>query len=54
LVLGALLYPPEKKKVPWYEKKRTIGELTLLICLCIAGIIVGTVLGTRHYHPPSM
>jgi hypothetical protein len=52
LFLGALLYPLEKKEVPWYKKRRTIGELTLLISLCIAGIIVGAVLGTRKPPPP--
>jgi hypothetical protein len=51
--LGALLYPLEKKKVPWYESKRTISEFILLIILCLAGIIVGLVLGTRGYPPPS-
>jgi len=51
--LGALLYPLEKKKVPWYKSKRTISEFILLIILCLAGIIVGLVLGTRGYPPPS-
>ena len=50
--LGALLYPPEKKKVPWYKKKRTIAEFILLIILCLVGIIVGSVLGTRRPPPP--
>ncbi len=50
--LGALLYPPEQKKVPWYKKKRTIGELSLLVSLCLAGIIVGAVVGTRRSPPP--
>jgi hypothetical protein len=52
LFLGALLYAPEKIKVPWYKNKRTIGELSLLICLCIAGIIIGAVLGSRRSPPP--
>ncbi len=52
LYLGALLYTPEKKKVPWYKKKRSIGELSLLISLCLAGIIVGAVLSTRRSPPP--
>jgi hypothetical protein len=52
LFSGALLYPPEKKKVPWYKTKRTIGELTLFISLCLAGIVVGSVLDTRRSPPP--
>ncbi|CAF1358518.1 unnamed protein product [Adineta ricciae] len=51
---GAMLYPPEKKKLPWYKKKRTMVELGLLIVACIAGIIVGAVLGSRRSPPPPI
>jgi hypothetical protein len=55
LFVGALLYPPEKKNKPWYKKKRTIAELSLLFVLCLAGISIGAVLGTRRPPPsPSM
>jgi hypothetical protein len=50
--LGALLYPPEQKHIPWYKKKRAIGELSLLVSLCLICIIVGVVLGTRRSPPP--
>ncbi|CAF4076277.1 unnamed protein product [Rotaria sordida] len=49
---GALLYPPENKKTPWYKKKRTMLEMALIIIICIAGTIVGGVLGSRGPPPP--
>ncbi|CAF1184939.1 unnamed protein product [Rotaria sordida] len=53
-VLGAHLYPPEKKKLPWYKTKRTIFELTLATIICIVGIIVGAALGSRRTPPPPI
>ena len=52
LSLGAPLYPPEYEKVPWYKKPRTIVEVSILVAVCIAGIIVGAVLGSRRSPPP--
>ncbi|CAF3588009.1 unnamed protein product [Rotaria sp. Silwood1] len=49
---GALLYPLENKKKPWYKNRRTILELALLVIICIAGMIVGAVLGSRRPPPP--
>ena len=53
MYIDALLYPPEIKIKPWYQKKRTIIELSILIILCYAGIIIGLVFGTRPTLPPE-
>ena len=36
----------------WYRKKRFIIPIVLLLLLCIAGAIVGAVLGTRPKDKP--
>ncbi|CAF4707962.1 unnamed protein product [Rotaria sp. Silwood1] len=49
---GALLYPPEEKKKPWYKSRRTMFELALIVIICMVGMVVGAVLGSRRSPPP--
>jgi hypothetical protein len=38
----------KRKNIPWYKEKRTIYLWNPLIILCLTGIIIGSVFGSRY------
>ncbi|CAF1557780.1 unnamed protein product, partial [Rotaria sordida] len=51
---GANLYPTiESPNRRWYQKKKYFIPISLLAVLCIVGIIIGSVIGSRNNNNNS-